>query len=159
MKDKMPVFGVGPIYVISIFIITLIGIIIEEKNYLSFGKILKFVFQIKLIGVILIIFGIFLWVYAVVYQKINIEIIEGKLITSGVYGIVRNPVYSAFTFICTGILLLRCNLYLLILPIFFYIFLWILMINTEEKWLEEKFGEEYINYKKSVNRIIPWFRH
>ena len=29
--------------------------------------------------------------------------------------------------------------------------------NTEEKWLREKFGKEYIDYCKDVNRVIPWF--
>ena len=31
------------------------------------------------------------------------------------------------------------------------------MKNTEEKWLTEHFGKEYINYCKRVNRAIPWF--
>ena len=28
----------------------------------------------------------------------------------------------------------------------------------EEKRMKEKFGEEYIEYCKKVNQIIPWFR-
>lgn len=33
-----------------------------------------------------------------------------------------------------------------------------LMTATEEKWLREKFGKEYIEYCKKVNRILPWIR-
>lgn len=159
MKRKMPIFGVGPIYVISILIITLIGICMDERGYLNSGEIFIFNNLFKALGIFLIIAGVFLWIYAVIFQKINIKIGEGKLLTTGVYSIVRNPVYSAFTFIFTGILLFRCNIYLLIFPIIFYIYLSLLIKNTEEKWLEDKFGEEYINYKNKVNRIIPWFRH
>lgn len=49
------------------------------------------------------------------------------------------------------------NYILLVLPFFFWIFLTVLMKNTEEKWLREKFGKEYIDYCKDVNRVIPWF--
>lgn len=31
-----------------------------------------------------------------------------------------------------------------------------LMTATEEKWLRGKFGKEYIEYCKKVNRILPW---
>jgi len=29
------------------------------------------------------------------------------------------------------------------------------MINTEEKWLKDLYGKEYIDYCKEVNRCIP----
>ncbi len=80
------------------------------------------------------------------------------MITTGVYSIVRNPVYSAFIFIFTGILLFTANYILLILPFVFWAFLTILMKNTEEKWLKNEFGTEYEIYLKEVNRVIPWPR-
>ena len=91
-------------------------------------------------------------------QKINKKVKEKKLITSGVYGFVRNPVYSAFIFIFTGILLLTANYILLILPFVFWAYLTILMKNTEERWLKNEFGKEYEIYLNEVNRAIPWFR-
>lgn len=30
------------------------------------------------------------------------------------------------------------------------------LINTEEKWLLEVYGDEYAEYKSRVNRCIPW---
>ncbi len=33
----------------------------------------------------------------------------------------------------------------------------VVLINTEEKWLAGLYGDEYIEYKKRVNRCIPWF--
>lgn len=105
-----------------------------------------------------IIIGVVLWVYAVVVQKISSEIKNDKLVTSGVYSIVRNPIYSAFFLIFTGVLISAHNLYLFIFPIIFYLFLTILMQHTEEKWLLEKFGVEYEEYCSKVNRVIPWFK-
>lgn len=102
--------------------------------------------------------GIYLWVQAVIVEKINKSVKERKLITSGAYSFVRNPVYSAFIFIFTGILSLTANYFLLILPFIFWAFLTILMKNTEEKWLKNEFGKEYEIYLKEVNRVIPWFR-
>ena len=32
------------------------------------------------------------------------------------------------------------------------------LIHTEEKWLTDVYGDEYVLYKKSVNRLIPGFR-
>jgi len=32
-----------------------------------------------------------------------------------------------------------------------------ILINTEEKWLLKVYGDEYAEYKKIVNRCIPWF--
>lgn len=33
----------------------------------------------------------------------------------------------------------------------------VVLKRTEERWLLEKFGDEYACYCKRVNRIIPWF--
>lgn len=155
---KMPAFGVGPIYVITCLILTIGGICLHLKGYLYRGELRegKIIFIIG--GILLILLGIYLWGQAVIVEKINKIAKEKKLITSGVYSIVRNPVYSAFIFIFTGILLLTANYILLILPFIFWIFLTILMKNTEEKWLKNEFGKEYEIYLKEVNRVIPWIR-
>lgn len=156
--NKMPTFGVGPIYVITCLALTIIGLILSYYGHLKAGQIDQGVIYFKILGCLLILFGLKLWIRAVLIQKINAKVKENKLITDGVYAIVRNPVYSAFIFLFTGVLLMAHNYLLLILPLIYWAFLTILMKNTEEKWLREKFGEEYIEYCKNVNRIIPWKR-
>lgn len=155
---KMPAFGVGPIYVIISLILEVVGIFLHLKGYFCAGELIERKIFFNIIGTILILLGIYLWIQAVIVEKINKKVKEKKLITSGVYSLVRNPVYSAFIFIFTDILLFTANLYLLILPFVFWFFLTILMKNTEEKWLKNKFGKEYEIYLKEVNRVIPWFR-
>ena len=155
---KMPTFGVGPIYVITCLILTIAGICLHLKGYLSVGELRAWRIIFIIVGIVLILSGIYLWTQAVIVQKINKKVKENKLITTGVYAVVRNPVYSAFIFIFTGALLLAANYILLILPFVFWAFLTILMKNTEEKWLRNEFGKDYEEYAKKVNRVIPWIR-
>ena len=153
-KSKtLPLYGVGPIYVISCLILTIIALIL---NYYKIIPVLKFLDLFMIIlGILFIVIGVILWLSAVVIAKIDRKIKEGKLITTGIYSIVRNPIYSAFLFVFTGIIFLVNNIYLLVLPIPFWIYLTILLKLTEEKWLKDKFTDEYDRYSKNVNRVIP----
>ena len=155
---KMPAFGVGPIYVITCLILTIAGIWLHLNGCIYQGKIIKGKMFFIIAAIFMILLGIYLWIQAVIVQKINKKVTEKKLITTGVYSIVRNPVYSAFIFIFTVPLLFTANYILLILPFVFWAFLTILMKNTEEKWLKNEFGEEYEIYLKQVNRVIPQIR-
>ena len=92
-----------------------------------------------------------------IVQKMVKTIKDNILLTKGVYAVVRNPIYSAFFFVFTGMLFIEANLWLLILPIVFWLYMTILLKLTEEKWLKEAFGQEYIEYCARVNRVFPWF--
>ncbi len=155
---KMPALGVGPAYVITCLILTVVGICLHLRGYLNLGELRQGKIFFIIVGILLMLLGIYLWIQAVIVQKINKKVTEKKLITTGVYSIVRNPVYSAFLFIFTGLLLFTANYILLILPFVFWAFLTILMKNTEEKWLKNEFGTEYEIYLKEVNRVIPRVR-
>ena len=158
-KNALPVFGVGPIYAVSCFLLTAFGLFLKKKGLLDSGDLPGLKSEAMRIGFMLIFIGIALWIYAVLIQRISKEISSGHLVTSGIYSIVRNPIYLAFLCVCTGVLITAHNVFLLIFPVVSYIFLTILMKQTEEKWLHEKFGTEYAEYCKYVNRVIPWFRH
>lgn len=159
MKNKnLPVFGIGPIYVICCLILTVLGISFRNIGFLKNGSIDKLQYIAIMAGIVLILMGIILWIYAVVVQRISDEIKSGKLVTTGAYAVVRNPIYSAFFLVFTGSLIMTCNIYLFILPLVFYFSLTILLKLTEEKWLLEKFGIDYKQYCNRVNRVIPWWK-
>ena len=158
-KNTLPVFGVGPIYAVSCLLLTAFGLFLKKKGFLNGGDLPGLKSEAMRIGFMLILIGVALWIYAVLIQRISKEISSGHLVTSGIYSIVRNPIYLAFLCVCTGVLITAHNVFLLIFPLVLYIFLTILMKQTEEKWLLEKFGTEYAEYCKHVNRVIPWFRH
>ncbi len=73
------------------------------------------------------------------------------------YGFVRNPVYSGALLACTGAVLIANNLILLIVSVICWLYMTAFLIKTEEKWLKELYGQEYILYCQRVNRCIPWF--
>lgn len=78
-------------------------------------------------------------------------------VTAGVYSLVRNPIYSAFLFFCTGALFISGNIFFYPLFFFYWLFMVVLMKCTEEKWLKNLYGREYEEYCRRVNRCIPWF--
>lgn len=154
----LPIFGIGPIYMISCLMMSICALIAEKRGLIATLRFPALRNITAALGVLFIGIGVFLWVKAVIFDKITKSIQSGKLATTGIYAIVRNPIYSAFLFIFSGVLLIDGNLYLLFLPVLFWIYVTLLMKFTEEKWLAQKFGEEYIEYCKKVNRVIPWFQ-
>ena len=157
-KDHLPILGVGPLYVITIVLITIISIIFSATRFIPVITFTNRRWIFILIGILCFAIGITLWLRAVIIDKLDTHIIKNELVTTGVYAYVRNPVYSAFMFVCTGVLLIYGNLVLLLLPIFYWGFMTVLMKSTEEKWLEDLYGQEYIQYLQRVNRCIPWKR-
>ena len=155
-KDHLPILGVGPLYVITIVLITIISIIFSATRFIPVITFTNMRWIFILIGILCFIIGITLWLKAVIIDRLDTHIIKNELVTTGVYAYVRNPVYSAFMFVCTGVLLIYGNLVLLLLPIIYWGFMTVLMKSTEEKWLEDLYGQEYIQYLQRVNRCIPW---
>ena len=157
MKTKhLPILGVGPMYVITIILMTVISIILSTTRMIPIITFTNIRWIFVLSGVLCFIIGVTLWLKAVIIDRLDAHIIKNELVTTGVYAYVRNPVYSAFMFVCTGVLLIYGNLVLLVLPIIYWGFMTVLMKLTEEKWLENLYGKEYVQYRQRVNRCIPW---
>ena len=155
-KNHLPILGVGPMYVITIILMTVISIILSTTRMIPIITFTNIRLIFVLIGILCFIIGITLWLKAVIIDRLDTHIIKNELVTTGVYAYVRNPVYSAFMFVCTGVLLIYGNLVLLVLPIIYWGFMTVLMKLTEEKWLEDLYGKEYVQYRQRVNRCIPW---
>ena len=154
--EHLPIFGIGPAYVVSILLPTMIGVILRNNHVFASGRIITLRIPLAIVGVVFIILAAILWIQAVIVSKLDENIKKNHLVTSGVYAWVRNPIYSAFLFLCTGVLLFCRNWFFLILPFIFWGFLTAVMKLTEEKWLKNLFGESYVAYCKRVNRFIPW---
>ena len=158
MKRKhLPLYGVGPLYVTAIAVLTAAGVLASHLGLLDSGKFPVIRLPLAILGALFILGGVALWRAAVLRDKISEGIVQNRLVTTGVYSVVRNPIYTAFLLACTGALLLANNLWLLLLPPAYWLFLTLLMRATEEKWLKEQYGREYEDYCKRVNRCLPWF--
>ncbi|OGS38947.1 MAG: hypothetical protein A2551_02370 [Elusimicrobia bacterium RIFOXYD2_FULL_34_30] len=63
--------------------------------------------------------------------------------------------YVGSLLIGIGFGLFIANFYILFIMILFFIIIYNLKINSEEKKLESIFGEQYTEYKKIVKRWLP----
>lgn len=111
----------------------------------------------QIFGILLMIMGV--PIYLISGLSIHKYFNEGKLATKGIYGYIRHPVYGSWiVFIIPGIVLLLNSLIGLTVPIFMYVVFKILIVK-EDKYLEDKFGEEFFKYKKRVGEIFPKIRN
>lgn len=76
------------------------------------------------------------------------------LITTGVYGTTRNPMYLGFILILLGVAILLGSILPFVITIFFMVFIYVVFIRFEEKKLETKFVSKWIDYKNNVRRWI-----
>ncbi|MEL7059667.1 MAG: isoprenylcysteine carboxylmethyltransferase family protein [Acidobacteriota bacterium] len=74
--------------------------------------------------------------------------------TRGPYRVSRNPMYLGLVLVCCGAAIAKANLYLLALTPIVAWLLQRLAIVPEETYLEAKFGEEYLAYKRRVRRWL-----
>ncbi len=105
-------------------------------------------------GIVLLAVGVPFW--AASAGAIGRHYKAGRLCTTGAYRLCRHPIYAAWIlFIVPGALLFLHRVLLLAIPVIMYVVLRRL-IHREEEWLEENFGQQYIEYANRVNAIIPW---
>ncbi|MCK5202512.1 MAG: hypothetical protein KAR15_01520 [Desulfobacterales bacterium] len=81
-----------------------------------------------------------------------------NLNTSGLYSLVRNPLYVGNFFIYNGILIAYSSIFALVLLNVFFVFNYYFIIYSEEVFLKKEFGNEYENYVKSVPSVVPNFK-
>lgn len=77
-----------------------------------------------------------------------------ELVTDGIYQFSRNPAFLGFDLLYIGMLLMFFNWILCILTVFAVIMYHLQIVNVEEDFLLDAFGDEYLQYKKKVCRYI-----
>lgn len=77
-----------------------------------------------------------------------------SLVTSGIYGVTRNPMYVGLlmALVATGIYL--ATIAALVGPLLFMLFIHRFQIVPEERALAEKFGPQYTEYAQRVRRWL-----
>ena len=78
------------------------------------------------------------------------------LVVNGLYRIVRNPMHLGWTVLLIGVAVLMQSFTLLVIFIPLFVVVHIIYLKfVEEKELEKKFGQAYIDYKKKVPMFFP----
>ena len=76
------------------------------------------------------------------------------ILDTGIYGISRNPIYIAMALVYAGIAFLFNSFWFLPPLILVLLIIHFGVILREEKYLADKFGDEYLNYKNRVRRWL-----
>lgn len=157
-KNHLPLYGIGPALCFPMAVLSAVGIWLAGRGVIP-GAIGNPVVNwiLTIFGILLILEGLALFFGADLNGNLQENIKANRLKTNGSYKFVRNPCYCLFLLGCTGALCIAHNAVLLILPFVFWAEMTIVLIHTEEKWLKNLYGQEYIDYCKKVNRCIPWF--
>jgi len=139
-----------------LFILIPIGItfLFHLPWYLSFIYPYGIVF-----GVILIILSVWTIYKGIKDLKLTYSTLgyenKDELVTTGIYGYTRNPMYFGATILILGWFLVLPFTFILISSILF-LFLFYFTAKSEENKLSQKFGKQYLAYKRNVPLFIPY---
>lgn len=79
---------------------------------------------------------------------------DGELIQSGIYGVVRHPLYSGIILAAKAYAIGQLSLSHLAATFVLFLF-FNFKAKREENWLSEKFAT-YSDYQQRVKKLIPW---
>jgi protein-S-isoprenylcysteine O-methyltransferase Ste14 len=76
------------------------------------------------------------------------------IVQTGPYGFTRNPIYLAFTLFQLGLATWTHNPWMLLTLVPAFALMALVVVPREERYLEARFGAEYLAYKHSVRRWV-----
>ena len=76
---------------------------------------------------------------------------------TGIYSVVRHPLYLGNYFMWIGIVLFTFNWYFIIIVSMLYYIYYVRIMFAEERFLERKFGQDYLDWASNIPAIIPNF--
>jgi protein-S-isoprenylcysteine O-methyltransferase Ste14 len=114
---------------------------------------------LQTVGFLLVILGFLLGVAALIAFRRASTTLRPRgrvahLVTSGIYGFTRNPVYLGFLFIMVGISLDSGSYWGIILAPIWVLLFNQLVIHPEEEYLASRFSEQFTLYKGKVRRWL-----
>ncbi len=117
------------------------------------------VYILNLLGILIIILIPFIFfssinTFDVYKEKLLPQTETNKIIKSGIYAYSRNPIYLCFVLFHLGMFLTFENTMYFLCSIGLFFWLNNYVIYEEEKYLKNKFGDEFERYCTSVKRWI-----
>jgi protein-S-isoprenylcysteine O-methyltransferase Ste14 len=152
-QNGMSIVGQGG-KIILFMLPSLIAAILVHIYFPQFAALPEGLGFLKPVGYLLLPLGIILWGTAMIQLLTGFS--KGKLVTSGAYGVVRNPIYSSVTFfILPAVALLTLTWVYFVPSVFLYAGVMI-FIGVEEEQMTKAFGKEYEDYLARVDRLVPF---
>ena len=141
-------------FVLPVTVLVLIPLYIEQEISIKNTTTLIF-------GLLIICLGLFMMASTI---SMFIQIGKGtlapwsptrKLVISGIYRYVRNPMITGVLTVLIGESLAILSLPIFLWAMIFYLINTVYFILYEEPDLEKKFGDKYREYKRNVSRWLP----
>ena len=152
-QNGMSIVGQGG-KIILFMLPSLIAAILVHTYLPQIAALPESISSIRPLGYLLLLPGLILWGSAVVQLIVGFS--KGKLVTTGAYGVVRNPIYSSVTFfVLPAVALISLTWVYLVASVFLYVGVMI-FIGKEERQLTQAFGKEYEDYLARVDRLVPF---
>jgi protein-S-isoprenylcysteine O-methyltransferase Ste14 len=112
---------------------------------------------VRIIALILLAVGLIFIIMSSIYLgrsvRLGLPQTETVLKQSGIYKFSRNPMYVGFDLLTLSSMIYTLNWIVIILGIYSMI-TYHLIINGEENFLTDRFGEQYLTYKRKVRRYV-----
>lgn len=115
------------------------------------------------LGLLVVFLGEGLRAWGVSYAGVETRTTAGvgasKLVTSGPFAFVRNPLYLGNIIIYTGLGIMSWAWWpwLPLAAVLWFLVQYFLIVKEEERFLEREFGAEYRQYRKQVPAFFPRF--
>ena len=116
--------------------------------------------QLQAVHLLILLIAVFIGIWAVISMRPgNINIVPAlkenhNLVTTGIYGYIRHPMYTSVILFCAVMLATQVTLINSLVFVFLLIDLW-LKLQHEEHLLCERFPE-YRDYQKRTKMMIPF---
>lgn len=143
---------IGQLILLIIFLIVWIAdsFIFEYSTFLT--QYISNYIRVPIALIILTISGLLAWTgLKIVFRETRDE---PQVITTGVFSIVRHPIYLSSILLYLGFILLSLSL-LSVLVWFIIIVFYYMISRYEERLLTQRFGSAYEEYKKKVPMLLP----
>lgn len=133
-------------------------VVIAEVVSIAFGT-SSLPLWARLLGTALGIVGVAVFTAAVVTMRDSWragvpEADRTELVTGGIFAYSRNPAFLGFDLLYIGMVLMFFNWGLFLISAFAAMMLHLQIVNVEEDFLLAAFGDEYLAYRKKVNRYL-----
>jgi protein-S-isoprenylcysteine O-methyltransferase Ste14 len=83
---------------------------------------------------------------------------QDRLTTTGPFAVCRNPLYANIILTLLPALAILCRSWLMLTASVVMYVLTRLHIHREEEYLEKRFGQQYLDYRRRTNAIFPTIR-
>jgi len=165
-KKRIYVLIGSGIYVMIMLPIIGIFVSMAMDNLLNLPKIIPIPYNF-VVALMILIVGLFwaIWANIEIYKRGNGSPVPFKdthtlnVVRSGPYKYTRNPMIFGYVLIWIGLGILINSFFLTVgFSLIILILLILVVMLWEERNLEKRFGNDYLEYKKNVSFIIPFLK-